>query len=164
MSNCIYPIDQIAEALNMRPLGYEIDNSIPADATQSLKGELNPFWGCTHTPEVRARLSKVASERVHTEEYKQNMSESLKRRNAEHPRPQEWCDNLSKARTGFKKSEEHIENHRRSLIEGGKVSGKNNGMYGRSVLTGRKWYNDGIKAGLYFEGQQPDGYIKGRLK
>ena len=120
------------------------------------------------------------------------MSESLKKRNAENPRPREWCDNLSKALTGYKKSEEHIANHRKSLIEGGKVAGENNPrygakvsqetkkkmsqalkgklageknpMFGKSAVKGKKWYNNGQTSGRFVEGEQPDGYVKGRLK
>lgn len=165
---------------------------LPEDATLNMSGELNPFYGLTHTDEVRETLSKVDKSYTQTKEYKQKMSESLKKRNADNPRSQEWCDNLSKSLTGYKKSEEHVENHRKSLIEGGKVSGENNPMYGKehtketrdkisetnvgrfagdknpmygkSATKGKKWYNNGQVSGRFPEGEQPEGYIKGRLR
>ena len=170
----------------------ETDFEIPSDATLNMSGELNPFYGLTHTDEVRERLSKVDKSYTQTEEYRLNMSKSLKKRNADNPRSKEWCDNLSKALTGYKKSKEHVENHRKSLIEGGKVAGENNPrygvevsqetrekmsksmkgkmvgennpMYGKSAVKGKKWYNNGQVSGRFPEGEQPEGYIKGRLQ
>ena len=118
------------------------------------------------------------------------MSKSLKGRQ----RSDTHCKNLSNALTGLKKTKEHVENHRRSLIEGGKVSGKNNPrygaivteetrckiaqslkgkmsgeknpMYGKSVVSEKnlKWYNNGIKSFRFTEGKEPEGFVKGRLK
>lgn len=36
--------------------------------------------------------------------------------------------------------------------------------YKPSTNTGKKWYNNGEKSGFFIEGQQPDGWVKGRLK
>jgi len=191
--------DPISDALGIRNL-FEIYpdldpqklNEIPEDATRVMSGELNPFWGLSHTDEVKERLSKVDKSYMQTEEYRKNMSEAIKKRNAETPRSREWSDNLSKALTGYKKSEEHIANHRKSLVEGGKVAGENNPMYGqkhsqetldkmskalkgkfagennpmygKSATKGMKWYNNGKESGRFVEGEQPEGYEKGRLK
>lgn len=196
----IYSSDPISRALNIRPIQevcpdsdlYDIE--LPEDATLIMSGVCNPFWGLTHTDEVKERLSKVDKSYTQTKKYKENMSKALKKMNKENPRSQEWCDSLSKALTGYKKSKEHINNHRKSLIEGGKVAGENNPrygvevseetrqkmskslkgkfvgennpMYGRSAIREKnlKWYNNGLKSGRFTEGQQPEGYVKGRLK
>lgn len=36
--------------------------------------------------------------------------------------------------------------------------------YKPSTTTGKKCYNNGEKSGFFVEGQQPDGWVKGRLK
>ena len=190
--------DPISAALGIRNL-FEVCLDItpeefyklPEDATLVMNGELNPFYGMEHTPEAKAKMSKAAKGRVYSDEYKQEMSKILKKRNAENPRSKEWRDNLSKALTGYKKSEEHIENHRKSLIEGGKVAGENNPrygaevsqetkekmskslkgkfagennpMFGKSAVKGKMWYNNGQVSGRFFEGEQPEGYKQGRL-
>jgi len=190
--------DQISAALGLRnlfevypDLNPEEYYKLPEDAVLVMSGELNPFYGMEHTPEAKAKISKSAKGRVYSDEYKQKMSKTLKKRNAENPRPKEWRDNLSRALTGYKKSEEHIANHRKSLIEGGKVAGENNPrcgvevsqetkekmskslkgkfagennpMFGKSAVKGKKWYNDGQVSGRFIEGEQPEGYKKGRL-
>ena len=78
----------------------EFNVTLPEDATLNMSGELNPFYGLTHTDKVREILSKVDKSFTQTEEYKQKMSESLKKINADNPRSQEWCDNLSEALKG----------------------------------------------------------------
>jgi len=72
-SKSIYPTDLIAEALNMRPLGYELDNSIPEDATSDVPkgmpwdyyfpGDVHPFVGKTHSKEYKQKLSKLMKEK-----------------------------------------------------------------------------------------------------
>jgi len=72
-SKSIYPTDLIAEALNMRPLGYELDNSIPEDATSDtpkgmswdyyFPGDVHPFVGKTHSKEHKQKLSKLMKEK-----------------------------------------------------------------------------------------------------
>ena len=49
--------------------------------------------------------------------------------------------------------------------EKGLAAGKNNPMYGRSVVTEQnlKWYNDGEKNIYVSEDTQPDNFIKGRI-
>jgi hypothetical protein len=190
-------IDTISIALGIRPISkiypeYIHDIDPPEDSYSSTLSELNPFYGMQHTLEAKTKMSEAAKGRVYSEEYKQKMSETLKKRNAENPRPQEWCNNLSEALTGHKKSEEHIVNHRKSLIEGGKVAGENNPrygaevsletrekmskalkgklvgdknpMFGKSATKGKKWYNNGQVSGRFVEGEQPEKYVKGRLR
>lgn len=169
---------------------YIEDNSIPEDAKLDMVGDRNPFYGKTHSEETKEILRQLRLGKSLSKETLEKMSKSLKGRQ----RSEEHCKNLSKALTGFKKTKEHIENHKRSLVEGGKVSGKNNPrygavvseetrqrmsaslkgkmsgeknpMYGKSAIKEKnlKWYNNGIKSLRCVEGQQPDGYIKGRLK
>lgn len=188
--------DAISIALGVRPINeiypeYVHDLDPPEDSYSSTLGELNPFYGMQHTSEAKAKMSKAAKGRIYSEEYKRKMSETLKKRNSENPRSQEWCNNLSEALTGYKKSKEHIANHRKSIIEGGKVAGENNPrygaivsketrekmpkalkgkfagdknpMFGKSAVKGKKWYNNGEVSGRFAEGEQPKGYLKGRL-
>lgn len=35
--------------------------------------------------------------------------------------------------------------------------------YKPCTTTGKKWYNNGEKSGFFVEGQQPDGWVKGRI-
>jgi len=169
---------------------YVEDISIPEDAVLGMVGEQNPFYGKTHSEETREILRQSRLGKPLSKETLEKMSKSLKGR----IRSEEHCKNLSKSLTGFKKTKEHVENHKKSLIAGGKVSGKNNPrygavvsdetrqkmsaslkgkfngennpMYGRSAIKEKnlKWYNNGIKSVRCIEGQQPDGYVKGRLK
>ena len=187
--------DSISEALGLRPIKelvpeYEEEILIPEDAYIQMKGELNPFYGKTHTEETKEILRKLKLGKPLSKETLEKMSKSLKGRQ----RSDTHCKNLSNALTGLKKTKEHVENHRRSLIEGGKVSGKNNPrygaivteetrckiaeslkgkmsgeknpMYGKSVVSDKnlKWYNNGIKSFRFTEGKEPEGFVKGRLK
>lgn len=117
--------DSISEALGLRPIkelvpDYEENISIPEDVYIQMKGELNPFYGKTHTEETKEILRKSRLGKPLSKETLDKMSKSLKGRQ----RSDTHCKNLSTALTGIKKTKEHIENHRRSIIEGGKVSGK----------------------------------------
>jgi hypothetical protein len=186
--------DPISAALGINPLPNIDEEDIweQAEPFSWGEGELNPFYGKKHDEEAKAKMSAAAKGRVYSEEYKLKMSETIKKRNAEIPRSEEWCDNLSKALMGIKKSKEHIENHRKSLIEGGKLAGENNPrygvevsqetrekmskslkgkfagennpMFGKSATKGKKWYNNGQVSGRFTEGEQPEGYVKGRLR
>ena len=116
-SKSIYPIDLIAEALNMRPLGYELDYSIPEDAVYgkgSMAGELHPLYGTTMSEETKVRISVTQKERLkdpstqtwmtgkkHSEETKAKMSESSKG-----PLSEEHKKSLSEASKGRIHSEE----------------------------------------------------------
>ena len=43
--------------------------------------------------------------------------------------------------------------------------GKNNGMYGKpGAMSGKKLYNNGFETKAFYEGQQPNGWKKGRHK
>jgi hypothetical protein len=187
--------DLFCANLNLRTftdLGIEFEPfELPDDATEGMSGELNPFYGLTHTTDSRAKISKAATGRVNSEEYKQAMSETLKKHHTENPRPQEWRDKLSNALKGKKKSEEHCNNISKTLSDGrmagknngrfgkevsqetrdkitkankGRFAGENNPMYGKSATKGMKWYNNGTDAGRYFEGQQPNGFVLGRIE
>ena len=78
--------DPICAALGLIPIkeliqDYEEDNSIPEDASNNNRfGELNSFYGKTHTEEVKAKIAEN-SKRVHTgrkrsQETKSKMSKS----------------------------------------------------------------------------------------
>ena len=58
------------------------------------------------------------------------------------------------------------------LVDGWKIGRIQNGKIGDKTLgsrndgsntKGRKIYNDGTKHGYYFEGQQPDGWVRGKM-
>lgn len=186
--------DPICEALGLRPIqelvpDYVEDNSIPEDAQLTMSGELNPFFGKTHDKETRELLRKLRTGKSLSQETKDKISISLMGRVFS----EETRKKLSDALTGIKKSAEHIENHRQSLINGGKVKGKNNPrfgvkvsaetrqkisdslrgkrageknpMYGRSAVREKnlKWYNNGVKSMRLPEGGQPEGFVRGRL-
>ena len=62
-SKSIYPIDPIAEFLDMSPL-YNIDYSTPEDAVnESMAGELHPLYGTSMSEESKARISATQKER-----------------------------------------------------------------------------------------------------
>lgn len=185
--------DSISAALGINPL-VDFDPNDIWDQAEPLswgEGESNPFYGKKHDDEARAKMSAAAKGRKYSEEYKQKMSETLKKINAENPRSQEWCDNLSKSLTGYKKSEEHMKKLRETWSDGrragennsrygaevsqetrekisqsrkGKCVGENNPMYGKSAVKGKKWFNNGKVSGRFIEGEQPEGYVKGRLR
>lgn len=185
--------DSISAALGINPL-VDFDPNDIWDQAEPLswgEGESNPFYGKKHDDEAKAKMSAAAKGRKYSEEYKQKMSETLKKHHAENPRGQEWRDKLSKSLTGYKKSEEHLKKLRETWSDGrragenngmygrkhsketlekmskalkGKMAGENNPMYGKSAVKGKKWYNNGQVSGRFPEGEQPEGYIKGRLR
>jgi hypothetical protein len=168
---------------------YEEDNSIPEDAQLTMSGELNPFFGKKHDEEAKELMRQARIGKPLSQETKDKLSMILKGRVFS----EEQRKNISASLVGRKKSKEHIENHRQSLILGGKVKGENNArfgvkastetrdkisaalmgkmageknpMYGRSAIRERnlKWYNDGAKSMRFPDGEQPDGFVKGRL-
>ena len=118
-SKSIYPIDLIAEALNMRPLGYELDYSIPEDAENvPLTGEelfYGGFKGHTHSKEHKQKLSILMKEKrannlsmgnhkPHTQETKNKLSEAMMGKQ----------NKLGK--TGAKLSDEFKENQRQRML------------------------------------------------
>ena len=101
-------------------------------------GEKNPFYGKHHTDETKRKISKANKGRKHTEEEKAKMSEA----------------SLGEKNHFFGKT--HTEESRRKMSL--KRKGKNNPQYNKP------WYNNGVKEAHYYEGQQPKGWVRGRIK
>ena len=102
------------------------------------RGEKNPFYGKHHSDETKRKISVANTGRCPSEETRKKMSES---------------------RTGDKNGffgKHHSEETRKrwSLTR----SGKNNHTFGKL------WYNNGLQEAHFLEGQQPDGWVRGRLK
>lgn len=168
---------------------YVEDNSIPEDAQSTMSGELNPFYGKTHDEETRELLRRLRIGKSLSQETKDKLSMVLKGRvfSEEHRK------NLSDSLVGKKKSKEHIEKRSKTVIRSGtfrgennprfgikasietrqkqsdalkgKMAGEKNPMYGRSAVRERnlKWYNNGIKSMRFPDGEEPDGFVRGRL-
>lgn len=101
-------------------------------------GEKNPFYGKHHTDETKIKISKANKGKKRTEEERARMSEE-RRGDKNH---------------FFGKT--HTEESRLKMSL--KRAGKNNPQYNKP------WYNNGEKEAHYFEGTQPDGWVKGRIK
>ena len=146
-------------------------------ANGCFNGENNPFYGKTHSEEVRKKLSEVNKGRIpwdkgkkrepFSEDTRRKMSESHKgKHNSE-----DTCRKLSEANKG----RTFTEDHRRKLSEAlkGKSTwnkGKNLSEETKQKLSeslkgqniGTHWYNDGkINMRAY---TCPAGFVKGRLK
>lgn len=111
---------------NQRKYGYNIESGGNANKmsdetkqkiSKAFKGEKHPFYGKTHTDEVKNRLSKIYKERFsvpennpfygkhHTEETKRKIGESHKKENLS----KKTLEKMSKAKKGKKRSKESIE-------------------------------------------------------
>ena len=104
----IYPIDTIAKALNMNPLGFIIDDSRPEDSVYSkgsVGGELHPFYGQTITEEHKQIIRDHQTGRV--------VSDITRKR-------------LSVANTGLKRSEETKKRNSEAS------KGEKNGFFGKT--------------------------------
>lgn len=101
-------------------------------------GEKNPFYGKRHTDETKKKISAANKGKTRSEKIKRRMSEM---------------------RRGEKNSffgKQHTEEAKQKMSV--KRAGENNPQYGK------RWYNNGEKEAHYFEGEQPDGWVRGRLK
>ena len=79
------------------------------------------------------------------------------------PKIKETKQKMSAASKGKPKSEQH----KKSMsINHYDASGKNNPMYGRSVVKEKnlKWYTDGLKNKFITENTEPIGWYRGRIK
>ena len=75
MSECIYT----PSAEQLAVFGYyPIDYDIPEDATSGCDGELNGFYGKTHTPEARQRISAGNKGRIKSAKERKAISEAKK--------------------------------------------------------------------------------------
>lgn len=70
---------KISETLKGRPsptTGMTFSDEV--NAKKGLPGELNPFYGKTHSTEVREKISAVHKGTKHTDEHKRKISDALK--------------------------------------------------------------------------------------
>lgn len=101
-------------------------------------GENNPFYGKHHTEETKRKLSEANKGKTRSEEVKKRLSEM----------------NRGEKNHFFGKTHTVEARQKMSL----KRVGKNNPQYNKP------WYNNGEKEAHYFEGEQPEGWVRGRLK
>lgn len=113
----------------------------------------NPMKNLLTSDKIRKhRLGKSLSE-----ETKQKISESTKGR----PKSEETKRKMSESSKGKPKSESHKQSLRNNRAD---FSGKNNPMYGRSVVKERnlKWYTNGFENEFIPEGTHKEGWLRGR--
>ena len=114
MSNCIYPNDPIAKALNMAPLSIEVDLSIPSSATSSCSGPMNPFWGLKHTEETKLALRTSWANDTERKANLLKMQKDPAVRAKRKKTVQAWYDNAdpeviaAKAAAGLKSMNAHV--------------------------------------------------------
>lgn len=99
-------------------------------------GEKNPFYGKHHTDETKRKISDA------------HKGKRLSK---------ETISKLVEAHKGKPLSPEHRE----------KLSAKAKERYidpTNNPVYNKPWYNNGEKEAHYFEGTQPDGWVKGRIK
>lgn len=101
-------------------------------------GENNPFYGRHHTEETKKKISEAHKGMRLSEETKRRLSE------------------MNKGRNNHFFGKHHSEETRKKWSL--KRSGKNNPQYGKRL------YNNGIKEAFCFEGQQPEGWVRGKIK
>lgn len=103
-------------------------------------GEGNPFYNKTHNEDAKERMSMSDKKRYEDPEERRKQSERLKgNQNAKGHKCSKESKNIM--------SEKH---------KG--ISPPNKGIKG--IL---KWYNNGFVESQYIEGQQPEGYVLGRI-
>ena len=105
---------------------------------------------------------KVSQSRVGSKVSKQaKLKMSIARKGV--PKTKETKQKMSAASKGKPKSEQH---KKTMSINHYDASGKNNPMYGRSVVKEKnlKWYTNGLKNKFITENTEPIGWYKGRIK
>jgi len=150
-SKSIYPTDPIAEALNMRPLGYEPNYSIPEDAIRgegSMAGELHPLYGTTMSEETKVRISITQKERL------------------KDPSTQTWMTGKKHSAESIAKMRESSkgplsEEHKKALSEAGKgrVHSEETKQKQSQSIKGKK-----NKKGYKLTQEQKDRVAAGRMK
>lgn len=119
---------------------------------RDVSGKNNPMYGKSRTGEkhkggenISAALKKLYSETVRGEELKRISSDRFKQSN-----PSNDPELLLKMKETWKRT--------------GRNLGENNPMYGKEGrLKGKKLYNNGEVVKAFVEGQQPEGWVLGRI-
>lgn len=117
----------------------------------------NSNWQKKHTQEVREKMSIANKGRYPSIETKKKMSEAQKLN------PVGW------AVKGFWTGRKHTEEGKKNISKNhADVSGEKNSQYGmtgeKSTLYGKKMYNNG-EINKYFKlGEEPNGFILGKIK
>jgi group I intron endonuclease len=107
--------------------------------SSALRENKQPMLGKTHSEETKKRISSTNKGRT-------PWNKGL---------PGTWVD-----RKHSEESKQKISQNRKGL-----TAGKNNPMYGKSAVAGRKWYHDGVKSYYLFpEDPATASLITGRLK
>lgn len=119
---------------------------------RDVSGKNNPMYGKSRTGErhkggenISAALKKLYAESVRGEELKRISSERFKVNN-----PASDPELIKKAKETWKKNNRNC--------------GSKNPMYGKiGRLKGKKLYNNGVVVKAFIEGQQPEGWVAGRI-
>lgn len=135
-----------SEHISMHLKGYTPWNKglIMSDAFRNKmreinKGEKNPFYGKHHTEEVKQKISEANKGRHPSEETRKKIGDA--HRGEKNPsKRQDIRQKLSQI-----------------AIERFKDPTK-------TPVYNKPWYNNGVKEAHYYEGSQPEGWVKGRLK
>lgn len=101
-------------------------------------GERNPFYGKHHSEETKRKISEANRGKRLSEETKKKLSIANQGANNHF--------------YGRHHNKETIANFKLSR------SGKGNPQYGKS------WYNNGIMESFFIDGEQPEGWVKGRIR
>jgi hypothetical protein len=139
------PTDPFIVELQQTPMP-----KLPADATlANMSGEMNPFWGMTHTEEKKKYWSETRKGKRQSQEHSDNIRKTL-------------SDGRRAGKGNNFYGKTHSEETKTLFSETRK--GKGNSMYGRSAITEQqlRWYTDGTKNIYVTENTQPYGFRRGR--
>ncbi len=100
------------------------------------RGEKNPFYGKHHSDETKRKISVANTGRHPSEEVRKKMGEAHKGKS------------LSLT-------------HRQILSEKAKERYRDPS---KNPVYNRPWYNNGLQEAHFLEGQQPNGWVRGRIK
>lgn len=114
------------------------------------------------TPEVREKMSKSRKKYIENNKELVNAGLDEARKHIDYS-SETRNSKISNSHKGKPKNKDSAKKQSASLKRSGKVSGKNNPMYGRSAIieNNLKWYTNGIKDLMLKEGTQPAGYVRG---
>lgn len=118
---------------------------------RDVSGKNNPMYGKNRTGEthdggqnISAALKKLY-ETEHGQRIKEAQSNRLKENN-----PSQNQETMNKIKETWKRTNRNV--------------GTSNGMYGKvGRLKGKKLYNNGVVVKAFIEGQQPEGWVAGRI-
>lgn len=138
-------------------------------------GANNPFFGKTHSANMRKKMSAMKKDKPLDQQHKDNISRGLRLMFAAHPEIRKRCAtragkkkcvnaatgeirffDVNAIPTGFEiyvKPVKHVSDERKQQV-------KRERQYRASYS---KWYNNGVDEKFCLIGTQPDGYVIGRL-